>query len=215
MIKGIIFDLDGTLISEREYILGCLENTGAYIDHAYGKRDAFKKLKALFEIKWERVFNRFFELEGISYDESEIQKLIKLYRDTMPAVKLYPDVMDTLDGLKRKSIKMALLTNGYYEVQKKKVELAGIDNYFDLIVIPDEFGRDKWKPNRWGYELILHKLDITPETIIAVGDMDHDFIVPNEMGMKCIYIEREDRMNALENKAVRKIRSLKEIEMEV
>ncbi len=217
MIKGIIFDLDGTLISEREYILGCLENSGAFIERAFGTRDAYSKLKYLFEIKWENIFNRYFELEKIPYTEIDIRNLIKVYRETDPVVKLYPDVIHALNLLKNKGIKLALFTNGYFGVQNRKIEKADLEQFFDLIIIPDEQGREYWKPNQWGYDQILHKFDIGPEETMAVGDMDNDFIIPKETGMECVYILRDDRIKGLcpETTADRIIHSLTEIEMEV
>lgn len=217
MIKGIIFDLDGTLISEREYILGCLENSGAYLERTFGTNDAYLKLKSLFEIKWENIFNRYFEQERIPYTEIDISNLIKVYRETDPVVKLYPDAIKTLKWLKNKGIELALLTNGYSSVQKKKIEKAELEQFFDLIIIPDEQGREYWKPSKWGYNQILHSFNVEPEETMAVGDMDQDFIIPKATGMKCVYIRRDDRMKDLstDTTADRVIHSLTEIEMEV
>lgn len=214
MIRGIIFDLDGTLISERKYILSCLENAGAYIERTYGDKETYSKLKSLFEAKWEKVFDRYFEQEKISYTEDDIRNLVKVYRETEPAVTLYPDVTETLKSLSVKGIKLALLTNGYYEIQKKKIEKAHLEQFFDLIVIPDKIGRHCWKPSEWGYDLILNEFGIPPEELLSIGDMNHDFIVPQLKGMKCTYIERDDRMKDLDTEIEihSKINSLKELE---
>lgn len=216
IFKGAIFDLDGTLISEREYVRGCLKNAGAYIERTYGTQDAYPELKRLLEIKWGKIFNRYFEQEKIHYDEMDIEKLLSVYRQTEPVTVLYPDVAVTLERLKNAGIKLALLTNGYRGIQRKKIEKADLERYFDLIMIPDEQGREYWKPSPWGYDLFLHKYDIRPEETIAIGDMDHDFDTPAALGMTCIYIERADRMKDLSPhiKPDRKIYSLTEIGVE-
>lgn len=213
IFKGAIFDLDGTLISEREYVLGCLKNAGAYIERTYGTQNAYSELKRLLEIRWEKIFNRYFEQKKIRYDESDIKKLLAVYRQTEPVTVLYPDVAATLERLKKAGVKLTLLTNGYYEIQRKKIEKAGLERYFDLIMIPDEYGREYWKPARWGYDFFLHKYDIRPEETVAIGDMDHDFATPTVLGMACVYIERADRMKDLSPhiKPDRKIYSLTEI----
>ncbi len=217
MIKGIIFDLDGTLISEREYILGCLKHAGSYLERVYGTKEAYKNLKSLFEVKWERIFNRYLEQENIPYDEATIKTLIQIYRETDPEVVIYPDVVETLERLRTRGVMLTLLTNGYCEVQERKIEKAKLKQFFDLIVIPDEYGREYWKPNTWGYDMILHKLAIKPEEMLAVGDMDHDISVPKKLGITDIYIEREDRLKDLspDIRPNRIIHSLKQIEMEV
>lgn len=213
MFKGAIFDLDGTLISEREYILGCLKNAGGYIERTYGTQNAYPELKKLLEIRWEKVFDRYFDQEKIHYDETDIEKLLWVYRKTEPATVLYPDVAVTLKRLKEAGMKLALLTNGYYEIQKKKIEKADLERYFDLILIPDEYGREFWKPAQWGYNLFLHRYDLHPEEVVVIGDMDHDFTTPAALGMNCVYIERADRMKELSPpiKPDRKIYSLIEI----
>lgn len=217
MAKGIIFDLDGTLISEREYILGCLKHAGSYIERIYGTKDAYENLKNLFEVKWERIFNRYLEQEKITHDEAVIKNLIQIYRETDPEVVLYSDVVETLERLRSQGVMLTLLTNGYREVQKRKIEKSKLKQFFDLIVIPDEYGREYWKPNTWGYDMILHKLAKKPEEMLAVGDMDHDISVPKKLGMTDIYIEREDRLKDLSPDILpnRIIHSLRQIEMEV
>ena len=213
IFKGAIFDLDGTLISEREYILGCLENAGGYIERTYGTRNAYPELKKLLEIRWEKVFNRYFYQEKIHYDETDIEKLLSIYRQTEPVTVLYPDVAVTLERLKKAGMKLALLTNGYCEIQKRKIEKVDLERYFDLILIPDEYGREFWKPAPWGYDLFLHKYDLRPEEVVVIGDMDHDFTTPAALGMNCVYIERADRMKDLSPhiRPDRKIYSLIEI----
>jgi len=217
MIKGIIFDLDGTLISEREYVLGCLKHAGSYLERVYGTKNAYENLKSLFEVKWERIFNRYLGQEKIPYDEATIKTLIQIYRETDPEVVVYPDVVETLEWLKGHGLMLALLTNGYGEIQKRKIEKSNLKQLFDLIVIPDEYGREYWKPNTWGYDMVLHKFAMKPDEILAVGDMDHDISAPKKLGMTGIYLKREDRLKDLSPEICPDgiIHSLKQIEMEV
>jgi len=213
MIKGVIFDLDGTLISERAYVTGCLEHVGRYIERIYGTRGAFFDLKLLFEEKWSNLFDRYFEKMQIAYGDEDIKTLVAVYRETAPVVRLYPGAKEVLSGLKNRGVRTALLTNGHYEVQKKKIEAAGLGAYFDVVIIPDQAGRECWKPSPWGYEQILSAFCIPAEETAAIGNADIDFVAPSDLGMKKIYIEHEDRIAGLsaDRSIDKKIRSLREL----
>ena len=93
-------------------------------------------------LKGER-FYRTLKLYGID-DRNMAQQIGDEYLGQMPLQKaLMPNVMEVLTELKRRGCKMAIVTNGFKEVQYKKLEVSGIADFFDAVMVSEEQGINK------------------------------------------------------------------------
>ncbi|MFV0516151.1 MAG: HAD family hydrolase [Aminipila sp.] len=213
MIKAAIFDFDGTLSSERKYIYGCFNGIETDIKDKFGINDAGNKLISLFNESWDDTFERLLKSENVTYTKEDIKELVKLYRNVAPIVELYNDSIDLLEKLKKQDIKLALLTNGYYNIQNEKIKLSGIEKLFDVIEIPDLCGRDFWKPDIRRAKIILDTLGVEAKESIYIGDSDGDYLLANSLGMKMAFIEREDSVNnfSFRNECTYVVKSLTDI----
>jgi len=79
----------------------------------------------------------------------------------------FPDVPACLDEL-RDSYMLALITNGASCLQREKLATAGLDDYFDVVVISAEFGIGKPDPSIFKHA--LDRLGVTAERATMVGD---------------------------------------------
>ena len=78
-----------------------------------------------------------------------------------------PGMMETLAVLKKR-YRLGLLTNGGPATQRKKVAAAGIESFFDCIVVS---GETPWhKPDPRIFHDILGRMGIGPEHAVYVGD---------------------------------------------
>ena len=57
--------------------------------------------------------------------------------------RLYPDAHATVDALRARGVKLALVTNGASEMQRAKIERFDLEHRFDHIQIEGEFGQGK------------------------------------------------------------------------
>jgi len=71
---------------------------------------------------------------------------------------VYGDVRPVLDAL-RQSHKLGLLTNGAPDLQREKIDGAGIGEYFDAIVTSGEIGVGK--PDRRAFEIMTSRLGVS------------------------------------------------------
>ena len=98
---------------------------------------------------------------------------------------LMPGAIELLEHLRPK-YRMFILSNGFKELQSHKMRTAGIDRYFDRLILSDDIGVNK--PNR---ELYEHALQITGSVLeesIMIGDMfDTDIVGAANIGMDQIY----------------------------
>ncbi len=81
--------------------------------------------------------------------------------------KLVDGTIDLLDYLKPK-YKMHILSNGFREVQYKKIENAGLTSYFDKIILSDEIGVNK--PHVGFFNYALEKTNADPSKTLMIGD---------------------------------------------
>ena len=99
--------------------------------------------------------------------------------------KLIEGAKELLEYLRPK-YNLYILSNGFKELQSRKMCTVGIDKYFDALILSEDIGVNK--PNRELYEYALQKTASTTEDSIMVGDMfETDIVGAANIGMKQIY----------------------------
>ena len=200
MIKAVVFDLDDTLISEKEYVFSGFNVVSKEISYRYDidREQVFSKMKELFAESTKNVFNRTLEYFHINYMNNEILELIDIYRNHKPKIKFFDDVIPTILELRRRGIKTGIITDGYKETQINKIEALNSRELFDEIIITDELGREFWKPHERSYKIMAKNLGVNFSEMIYVGDNEEkDFIGANKLG---IYTSCIIRANGIYNK---------------
>lgn len=81
---------------------------------------------------------------------------------------LLENVIETLEILKQRKVKIAVVTDLTAFVQLRKIAHLGLSDYVDYIVTSEETGSDKPHPSN--YLLALDKLDSNKNEAIIVGD---------------------------------------------
>lgn len=193
--KIIIFDLDDTLISEKDYIDSGFRNVSNIFAQRYNlsSEDVYSTMKNLFQEDTNKIFNRLFENYKIFYDDTDIKKLVKLYREHTPNINLLEDARLVLESLRRNNIKIGIITDGYKETQNKKIEVLNLENIVEKIIVTDELGKEYWKPDKRSFEMMKKYFGVEYSEMIYVGDnLKKDFLAPNELGMLSIQIERKE-----------------------
>ncbi len=101
-------------------------------------------------------------------------------------VSIYDDTIEVLEYLKPK-YKLAILTNGGTKPQRGKIQLSGIEPYFDYVVASGELKIAK--PDVRIYQHVCDKLNILPEEAVFIGDtFSTDLLGAHNAGMKPIWI---------------------------
>jgi putative hydrolase of the HAD superfamily len=199
MVKVVVFDLDDTLISEKEYIKSGYRHIAKIIDDRFGidKNQVFDDLMSLFEVSSLNVFNRFYDKHQIEYSKEMILDLVNEYREHFPNIKFYDDVLPCLTELKRIGIRVGIITDGYAITQRQKLKAVKADEYFDEIIVTDELGLEYWKPNPKAFELMKEKFKVDFAEMIYVGDnLEKDFFISSIYPIKTVRIFRADGVYA-------------------
>lgn len=193
MIKAIVFDLDDTLISERDYIKSGFKYVSKIISDRYklDNNEVYEVMRELFKESPKNVFNRVLDNFNIKYKKEEVLYLVKEYREHKPNIEFYKDVIPTINKLRNNGYKLGIITDGYKETQNKKIDVLNCKTLFDEIIITDELGKEYWKPHERSYKLMSKKLNVDLSEMVYIGDNEaKDFVTANLLGVKTIRIER-------------------------
>lgn len=219
MIKAVVFDLDDTLISEKQYIESGFKAVAKELNRIYSlnSEEIFNKMLELFNESSINVFNRILDLLNIKYSENIILDLIRCYREHTPEIEFFEDVIPVINKLKKSGYKLGIITDGYKETQLRKIDVLKCYDLFDEIIVTDELGREYWKPHEKPYKLMAEKMCVNFKNMIYIGDnVNKDFVTANKLGIKTVYINREngiydDMEVPIDFRANNNIRSLLEL----
>jgi putative hydrolase of the HAD superfamily len=101
-------------------------------------------------------------------DEQLAAEIGHQYLDILPTqTALMPDAIEVLDYLKAR-YPMTIISNGFTEVQYKKLKSCGIEHYFTHVVLSEE--AYALKPDRKIFEYALQLNKALPEEAIMIGD---------------------------------------------
>jgi putative hydrolase of the HAD superfamily len=91
------------------------------------------------------------------------------YLDALPhKTKLMPSTKEVLAHLHGKGCKMAIISNGFKQVQYLKLEKSGIGNYFQRVFISEEVGIHKPHPEI--FRIAVTAFNAKKSDCIMVGD---------------------------------------------
>ena len=197
-IKGIIFDLDGTLIDSVADICAFANQMLAKYNYPTHDLDCYidwigdgaHKLieravpKDIDEATFERFFKEYLEI----YEHAEHTESL-----------LYEGIPELLDRLNARKIPMAILTNKPHKVMLKTVEC-----YFsawDFVAVEGQQEGKPKKPDPAGALAMAELFQLKPEEIAFIGDSAVDVNTGNAAGMTSIciaagYETRENILNA-------------------
>jgi putative hydrolase of the HAD superfamily len=204
--KAILFDLDDTIIS----FDGVCEAAWEKVCKDFSTKTSFlsdvELLRSIAKVrKWywnDPIRHQSGRLNLVS-SRREIVR-IALYKHKIPDEKyvleiadgytklqeemihLFPNAIQTLEYLYKKGVKLAMLTNGSAETQRRKIERFKLAEYFETILIEGEQGFGK--PDPRVYELALEKLQVNQSETWMIGDnLEWDVAAPQRLGIYSIW----------------------------
>lgn len=185
LVKGVIFDLDDTLYSEKEYIRSGFKAVSDYLGGGYEE-----KLWGFFEAGIPAVDEIAKELGR----ENDKEKILNIYRNHKPNIRLYSGALEMIEELKANGIRVGIITDGRPEGQKNKIHALGLDKIVDDIIITDELGGIQFrKPCDIAFRMMQVRWRLYMNEIVYIGDNIHkDFIAPSQLGIKSVLLKNKD-----------------------
>jgi len=106
-----------------------------------------------------------------------------------------PGVIDgaheLMDYLRSRGYRMHMTSNGFHEVQYKKLAACGLRDYFDTIILSEDAGVNKPSPQYFDYALKVSGAD--RQTTLMIGDnLNTDVIGALNAGINAMLVNRWD-----------------------
>lgn len=202
-VKGVVFDLDDTLYSEKQYVRSGYKAIALFL----GDVEVEQRLWNYF-INGEKAIDELLKEMNLKKRKDEC---LEIYRGHMPKISLYPGVEELILELKRKGIKVGIITDGRVQGQKNKIKALGLEGLMDDIIITDELGGEAFrKPNDISFRIMQNRWKIPFEQMAYVGDNpSKDFQAPTQLGMRGIcFVNKDGLYSHMEAGVVEKIRDL-------
>ncbi len=190
MIKAVLFDFDGVIVSSEEiHRLTFIELLSKdvpqkrwYSEFAgTGSRTIFKKL---------------LDEDGKTGDADMLVEKRRIMFDKhveAGEAKEIPGLSDFLYFLREKNIKTAIVSGGHRGYIEKIVDMLGIEDYFDYIVTADDVPYRK--PDPKPFLMAAEFLGIVPEDCLVIEDSYSGCQAARSAGMKLIWMRPYPNMN--------------------
>lgn len=181
-IDFIIFDLDGTLIDSLPDLADATNHMLATLGRPRIDQDAVRSLVGQGA---RRLVER--ALAGASEEEVEQGLVLFLdynHRHIADRTILYPGVTETLDLLRGRGMRMAIISNKNVALCREVLSVLGVDYYFEEILGADSLPFRKPSPEP--VLKLLADFGVAPERAALVGDSINDIAAGRGAGVRTV-----------------------------
>jgi beta-phosphoglucomutase len=187
MIKAVIFDLDGVIVSTDEFHYQgwqrLADEEGIYFDRKTNERlRGVSRLESL-EIILEKADRNYSREEKTKMAERKNNYYRDLLRTLTPD-DVFPGVKEMLKELKDKGIKIAIGSSS--KNTPSILQKIGMETSFDAVSDGNQIRKSK--PDPEVFLLAASKLKIPPDQCLVVEDADAGVEAAINAGMKCLAV---------------------------
>lgn len=206
-IKGVVFDLDNTLLdfmqmkefAVKAAVKGMIE-AGLLVD----EDQSYREIIAIYEeFGWEnqQVFDVFIEKQVGYVEHKFLAAGIVAYRRAREAnLMAYPNVNKTLMALTKAGIKLGVVSDAPSREAWLRIYYLNLYHYFDVVITFDDSGERK--PSAVPFKMSLEALQLEPEETIMVGDWpERDVVGAQQIGMKTAFARYGDTFGTVNSGA--------------
>lgn len=211
----IFFDLDNTLWDFEKNSFFAMQNTCNYFNlnfdgnqfenffEVYSKHNHFlwSEYRNKNIGKKELTKKRFQKtLEELNIEGINPELMNKIYLEEMPKQKhLNKGSIEILNYLKGKRYKLYIITNGFREVQFKKLKSSGLKTYFQKCFISEDVKTPK--PGKEIFEYAIKSSNARKSKSLMIGDdWDVDVLGALNFGIDAVYYNPKGTENSISRK---------------
>ena len=177
--KAIFFDFDGTIADTVNGILSTMTATFEELSLPVPPQD---EMRATIGMLLSDALQKLGNLDD-TQRALAVKTYQRLFREVeLPNTRIFPGVADTLQNLRAKGVRMAIVTSRGIESLRLILSKNNILDYFDELVTRDNGFKPKPAPDMVNY--LLQKMNLAPHEVLVVGDTTFDIDMGNAAGCK-------------------------------
>jgi HAD superfamily hydrolase (TIGR01549 family) len=183
MVRGVIFDIDGTLVDSVDLHAKAWQEAFRH----FGYDISFGKIRDQIGKGSDKLIPHFLSPQDVERVSEQLDKYrSELWkREYLPKVKPFPRVRELFQRVLANGKKIALASSAKGDELKKYKQIAGIENLIHEETSSDDAENSKPDPDI--IHAALAKLrDFKPAEVVMVGDTPWDSIASNKAGVRCI-----------------------------
>jgi 2-haloalkanoic acid dehalogenase type II len=208
MKKAVLFDFWGTLVQQGAY--SPLKQTYRLMRIRMPFGEFVEKFERVAMTKpyddQMQMFRDAAEALETNVPDWVIEKLVGVWNMNKLLAKPYPETIEALEALKKKGIKIAIVSNTPKLSVDGILEKFGLDKLFDAVCF--SFDKGYLKNDAELFDAALNDLGVGKDDALMVGDsMETDIAGAENAGVTAVLIDRKET-----RKYENKIKSLLEIE---
>ena len=203
-MRGIVFDIDDTLYCRQDMLVIAAENVlgvkvsnwPEFVSIFYEKSEINMAELESGEITTRDIngwrYNETFRLLGLPYEPQDGGRAADAYLELQSHMELSDSMIRAIDAFASDpDTKLAILTAGESKHQWNKVDMLGLDKWFDRknVIVTGDVGFSK--PDVRLFKLMEERLNLSPSDLWMVGDnYDKDITGAIDSGWHSIWINR-------------------------
>ncbi len=193
MIRAVIFDLDNTLIDFLKFKKACCTTAIKAMQKAGLKISTKKGLAKMYSIYSQigiedhSIFEKFlFSIEG-RVDYHKLAHAVNAYRKKrLNLLYPYPGVVPMLSALRKRGVKLAIVSDAPRLKAWLRLTASGLDKYFSYVIALEDTGRQK--PSKLPFRKALSLLHVKPSECMMAGDWpERDLSGAHALGIKTVW----------------------------
>ncbi len=212
--KAVVFDAYGTLFDVNSAAEKCKSKIGnnweafanfwrtTQLEYTW-LRSLMKRHKDFWQITEDSLDK---SMLTFKIDKSMRNELLNLYKE----LSTFPEVKSVLEELKKKSIKLAILSNGTPSLLSNLVKNSNLENLFDDVFSIEEV--KIYKPDPKVYDIPINKYKVQKEEITFLSANTWDVSGGGNYGYNAIWVNRKNNVfDKLDYTPKYEVKNLKEL----
>ncbi len=181
-LKGVLLDVDGTLIDSND------AHANAWVQalSEYGFEVPFEKVRRLIGMGGDKLLP---EAVGLDAESRKGKKISErrgaiFHKDYLPTLQPFPGATDLLAKLKNRGLRLVVASSAKANELEGLLRVCQADDFLDDRTSSDEAASSKPAPDI--VEAALRKIGLLPGQVLMLGDTPYDVQAANHANVGCI-----------------------------
>ena len=195
--RAVFFDVDDTLVdfaaAARQGLIAAVGTDVSYDEWLTLSAEHYPRYtRGEVDFQTMRTTRMAELLDGLGRDGSGAADIEARRISAMEATyALFPDALPTVAEMRRRGLLVGLITNNEGQHQRRKLQLTGLAELFDEVVISGEVGVAK--PAAEIFELACARMGVSPAAAVHVGDrLRDDALGATAAGLQGVWLARPE-----------------------